>query len=42
VSQSSGCCRHNPFCCFSTSVCCSLFRYPTQFGNFWIHRRNVK
>jgi len=28
VSQSSEFCRHNPSCCFSTSVyCCCLFRY---------------
>jgi hypothetical protein len=27
VSQSSEFCRHNPLCCFSTSVCCCLFRY---------------
>jgi hypothetical protein len=36
VSQSSEFCRHNPFCCFSTSVyCCCLFRYrlsPETFG----------
>jgi len=34
VSQSSEFCRHNPLCCFSTSVCC-LFRYrlsPETFG----------
>jgi len=33
VSQSSEFCRHNPLCCFSTSVC--LFRYrlsPETFG----------
>jgi hypothetical protein len=38
VSQSSEFCRHNPLCCFSTSVyccCCCLFRYrlsPKTFG----------
>jgi hypothetical protein len=35
VSQSSEFCRRNPFCCFSTSVCCFLFRYrlsPETFG----------
>jgi hypothetical protein len=37
VSQSSEFCRHNPLCCFSTSVyCCKrLFRYrlsPETFG----------
>jgi len=37
VSQSSEFCRHNPFCCFSTSVyCCKhIFRYrlsPETFG----------
>jgi hypothetical protein len=36
VSQCSEFCRHNPLCCFSTSVyCCSLFRYrlsPETFG----------
>jgi hypothetical protein len=35
VSQSSEFCRHNPLRCFSTSVCCCLFRYrlsPETFG----------
>jgi hypothetical protein len=36
VSQSSEFCRHNPLCCFSTSVyCCGLVRYrlsPETFG----------
>jgi hypothetical protein len=36
VTQSSEFCRHNPLCCFSTSVfCCCLFRYrlsPETFG----------
>jgi hypothetical protein len=36
VSQSSEFCRHNPLCCFSTSVCCCcLFCYrlsPETFG----------
>jgi len=30
VSQSSEFCRHNPLCCFSTSVC--LFRYRLSLG----------
>jgi len=33
VSQSSEICRHNPLCCFSTSVCC-LFRYRLSPGTF--------
>jgi hypothetical protein len=36
VSQSSEFCRHNPLCCFSTSVYCCLFRYrpsPETFGH---------
>jgi hypothetical protein len=40
VSQSSEFCRHNPFCCFSTSVCCCLFRYrlsPETFGYILVH-----
>jgi hypothetical protein len=39
VSQSSDFCRHNPLCCFSTSVyCCScLFRYRLIQENFWKH-----
>jgi hypothetical protein len=35
VSQSKEFCLHNPLCCFSTSVCCCLFRYrlsPETFG----------
>jgi hypothetical protein len=35
VNQSSEFCRHNPLCCFSTSVYCCLFRYrlsPETFG----------
>jgi len=35
VSRSSEFCRHNPLCCFSTSVYCCLFRYrlrPETFG----------
>jgi len=37
VSQSSEFCRHNPFCCFSTSITRSkrIFRYrlsPETFG----------
>jgi hypothetical protein len=36
VSQSSEFCRHNPLCCFTTSVyCCCLFCYglsPETFG----------
>jgi len=35
VSQSSEFCRHNPLCCFSTSV----YFVMTQSGNFWIHPR---
>jgi hypothetical protein len=32
VSQSSEFCRHNPLCCFWTSVCfCSLFRYLFRY-----------
>jgi hypothetical protein len=42
VSQYSEFCRHNPLCCFSTSVCCKrIFRYwlsPESFGyNFTFH-----
>jgi hypothetical protein len=29
VSQCSEFCRHNPSCCFSTSVYCCLFRYDS-------------
>jgi hypothetical protein len=35
VSQSIEFCHHNSLCCFSTSVCCCLFRYrlsPETFG----------
>jgi hypothetical protein len=37
VSQFSEFCRHNPLCCFSTSVCCCkrIFRYrlsPETYG----------
>jgi hypothetical protein len=36
MSQSNEFCRHNPLCCFSTSVCCCyVFRYrlgPETFG----------
>jgi len=35
VNQSSEFCCHKPLCCFSTSVCCYLFRYwlsPETFG----------
>jgi hypothetical protein len=35
VSRSSEFCHHNPLCCFSTSVCCCLFRCllsPETFG----------
>jgi hypothetical protein len=41
VSQSSEFCRHNPLCCFSTSVyyCKPIFFLSTQSGNFWIHLR---
>jgi len=36
VSQSSEFCRHNPFCCFSTSVyCCKrIFRYRFSSETF--------
>jgi len=44
VSQSSEFCRHNPSCCFSTSVyccfCCCLFRYrlsPETFGHTLVY-----
>jgi len=42
VSQSSEFCRHNPLCCFSTSVyCCKrAFRYqlsPETFGYTLVH-----
>jgi hypothetical protein len=38
VSQSSEFCRHNPLCCFSTSVYfVSVYFLVTQSGNFWIH-----
>jgi hypothetical protein len=45
VVQSSEFCRHNPSCCFSTSVCCcehiSLYRLsPVIFGFIWAARRN--
>jgi hypothetical protein len=39
VSQSNEFCRHNPLCCFWTSVCC-LFRYrlsPEIFGYNLLH-----
>jgi len=40
VSQSSGFHRHEPLCCFSTSVYFFLFiSLSTQSGNFWIHPR---
>jgi hypothetical protein len=40
MSQSSEFCRHNPLCCFSTSVyCCFLISLSTQSGNFWIYPR---
>jgi len=37
MSQSSEFCRHNPLCCFSTSVycfCCCLFRYRLSSETF--------
>jgi hypothetical protein len=43
VSQCSEFCRHNPLCCFSTSVYCRcrcLFRYrlsPETFGYTLVH-----
>jgi len=39
VSQSSEFCRHNPFCCFSTSVYCCCYFVMTQSRNFWIYPR---
>jgi hypothetical protein len=48
VSQSSEFCRHNPFCCFLTSVyCCKpIFRYrlsPETFGyTLVLHSRRVR
>jgi hypothetical protein len=41
VSQSSEFCRHNPLCCFSTSVYLLLLfiSLSTQSGNFLIHPR---
>jgi len=46
MSQSSQYCRHNPLCCFSTSVyCCSCwFRYrlsPETSGYTPVHRSNT-
>jgi hypothetical protein len=46
VSQSSEFCRHDPLCCFSTSVycCCCLFRYrlgPETFGYTLVRVRPV-
>jgi hypothetical protein len=43
VSQSSEFCRHNPLCCFSTSVyCCNrILRYrlsPESFGYTFVHK----
>jgi hypothetical protein len=41
VSRSSEFCRHNPLCCFSTSVCCCLLRSrlsPGTFGYILAHR----
>jgi len=42
VSQSSEFCRHNPLCCFATSVywCKHLFLYPVSpetFGYTLVH-----
>jgi hypothetical protein len=37
VSQYSEFCRHNPFCCFSTSLLLLFTLLSTQSGNFWIH-----
>jgi hypothetical protein len=40
VSQSIEFCRHNPLCCFSTSVYCKSYTsLSTQSGNLWIHPR---
>jgi hypothetical protein len=46
VSQSSEFCRHNPLCCFSTSVyCCKrIFRYrlsPETFGYIVVYLENT-
>jgi hypothetical protein len=41
VSQSNDFCRHNPLCCFLTSVYCCLFRYwlnPETFGYTIVNR----
>jgi hypothetical protein len=43
VSQYNEFCRHNPLCCFSTSVYCCLFRYrliPGTFGYTLVHWRS--
>jgi hypothetical protein len=45
VSQSSEFCRHNPLCCFSTSVyCCKrIFRYrlnPETFGYTLVRKKS--
>jgi hypothetical protein len=35
-------CRHNPLCCFSTSVyCCRCLFRKTQSGNFWIYLHTI-
>jgi hypothetical protein len=42
VSQFSEFCRHNPLCCFSTSVYCCLFLYrlsPETFGYTLVEQR---
>jgi len=41
MSQSSEFCRHNPLCCFSTSVYCYWFRYrhsPETFGYTLVYK----
>jgi len=47
VSQSSKFYRHNPLCCFSTSVycCCCLLRYrlnPATFGYTLVFQKHHK
>jgi len=41
MSQTIEFCRHNPLCCFSTSVyfCKPIISLSAQSGNFWIHPR---
>jgi len=42
LSQCNELCRHNPLCCFSTSVRCCVFRYrfsPETFGYTVVFQR---